>query len=154
MPWFSDKPTFPRTAIQLRPWLRDTVIGRQLFQELVKEFLEEKCGECQFIYAHPKVLVVVRRLGPLPGVEVFWEKGVTVRIEELVDTHDDRVIEVLAEDVIELQLPKRWRHMLHVPSYRSESQCFHSQTAGQRLKVLGDLEDLRILREFRDSLKP
>ena len=153
MPRGSNKPTFPRTAIQLRAWFRDTDVGRQLFRELATDILEEKCHACQFIYGHPKVLVVVRRLGSLPGVEVFWGKGVTVRLEQLVDTRDDPALEILAEDLLEAQLPEKWKPMLHVPHHRAESLCFHGLTAGQRLKVLADLEERRIYREFTKALK-
>ena len=151
----SDKPMFPRTARQLRAWLRDTTIGRQLFRELAKDVLEEECRKCQRIRPYPKVLVVVRRLGTLPCVEVFREKGVTVRLEELVDTHEDAIIEILGTELTEkllvAQLPKPWRHL---PYCKSESRCFHGITAERRLKVLGDLEELRIYREFGESLKP
>ncbi len=147
----SDKTTCPRTAIQLRAWLRDTITGRQLFRELAKDVLEGECRKCQLIRPYPKALVVVRRLGPLPGVEVFREKGITVRLEELVDTRDDRVIEILAEELLEAQLPRPWKHLPHC---RSESRCFHGVTAEQRLQALGDMEELRIYREFTKVIDP
>jgi len=143
----SDKPTFPRSPRQLRAWLRDTDVGRRLFLELAKEALENECQQCQLIRGYPKVLIVVRRLGSLPGVEVYREKGVTIRLEELVDTRDDKDIEILAEELLEAQLPRQWKHMPHC---RSESKCFHGVTAGRLLQTLHDLDELRIYREFSD----
>lgn len=144
------EPTFPRTARQLRAWLRDTIIGRQLFRELAKDVLENECRKCQRIRPYSKVLVVARRLGPVPGVEVFREKGVTVRLEQLIDTQDDKVIEILAEELLEAQLPRSWKHLPHC---RSDEMCWRGWNATQQLKVWGDLEELRIYREFGEALR-
>ncbi len=150
-----DIPTFPGTAIQLRAWLRDTIVGRQMFRELAKDVLEEECRKCQRLRPYPKVLIVARRLRPrirrrLYGIEVFRERGVTVRVEELIDEHDDATVEILAQELLEAQLPRPWRHLPHC---RSESDCFRGLTAQRRLKTLGDLEELRIYREFATTWK-
>jgi len=101
-----DTPSFPRTERQLRAWLRDVPAGQQLVRDLASGVLEMECRRCERARPYPRVLVVIRRLGPLPGVEVFSERGVTVRLEELVDTQDDPVIEVLAEELLVAQLPR------------------------------------------------
>ena len=83
------KQRLPRTRGQLRAWLRGSQLGRSLLRELVEDVFEERCRACErgMITPRPKVLVVARRLGPLPGVEVYAERRAHVRLEELVDTH-------------------------------------------------------------------
>jgi len=138
---------FPRTPSDLARWLRQTQEGRSTFLKVAQGFLDEKCRQCeQALITPPKVLVVVRRLGPLHGVEVFAERGVTVRLEELVDTHDDPVIERLADELLIVKLPRPWRHL---PRGRSKSMAFSGWTAEQELQAIDMLRTLEELKQWR-----
>lgn len=133
-------------------WLRDTKRGQtilrkaseKLVEQAVKERLEAECRTCQQLGSPPKVLVVVRRLGGWPGVEVFWEPGVMVRCEELVDSENDAELEVLCETLLRLQLPKPWKHLVDC---RSDSMVFWGLSAEGRLEAL---DTLRVLREYKE----
>ena len=146
MAWFSRRPTFPTTIRQLKAWLRDTTVGRALMVLLTSEALENKCRACENpqLATKPRVLVVVRRLGLHPGVEVYYENGVNVRLEELVDTKDDAAVEALADELLAVQLPRYWQHLQ--TSCRSQSMVFTGLTAERRTR---SLEELRILRELK-----
>lgn len=139
------KPSVPRTPAQLAAWLRDTDAGRQVLAEQ----LDERCRVClHAARPSPRVLVVVRRLGPLPGVEVFYERGVNVRLEELLDTHDDPVIEELAEELLIAQLPRLWKHL---PSCRARTMPFTALTAERRLKAVEGICTLRELEAWTEK---
>ena len=146
MAWKHESKTFPRTAGQLRRWLRDTVPGRTLVKELAKDFLEKECRRCERRRPYPRVLVVIRRLGYKPGAEVFYEKGITVRLEELVDSQGDASIELLVEKLLLAQLPRSWKHL---PNCRSESMVFSGLTATRRIESLEILKLIRELKEIR-----
>lgn len=137
------KTEFPRTPLQLRAWLRDTETGRYLARQAARNILEEACRKCQKIRPYPRVLVVVRRLGPKPGVEVYSEKGVTIMTHELVDTHDDPASEVLAEELLALQVPKSWRFLLGM---KPESRVFTGLEAEATIRAI---QTMRTIRELR-----
>lgn len=133
---------FPTTLAALRAWLTDSDVGRELLRETTKDFLENKCRECERLRPYPKVLAVVRRLGCKPGIEVFYEEGVTVRCEELLDSQDDKAMEILCEDLLRA-LPRSWKHL---PDCRSDSQVFTGLTVDRQIE---SVETLRILDELR-----
>ena len=138
------KPTVPKTPAQLAAWLRDTDAGRQV----VAKQLDERCRVCQHATPpSPRVLVVVRRLGPLPGVEVFYETGVNVRLEELIDTQNDPISEVLAEELLIAQLPRLWKHL---PNCRKQGMPFTSVTAERRLEAVEGIRTLKGLEAWQD----
>jgi len=144
-----DKPTIPREKHPIRAWLKGTVAGRELLAELTEKYLENKCRACRSPYRRsPKVLVVARRLGHLPGVDVFSEPKVTVRLEELVDTYDDPVIECLGDELLVAQLPKTWKHL---PGCRRHNTVFRGLTAERRLEALEMLRTLRELKDWREA---
>ena len=138
--------TIPRYPGPLRRWLRDTVAGQTIVQEVAKDVLEKACRNCERLRPYPRVLVVVRRLGRHPGVEVYREKGITVRLEELVDSQDDAGLERLVENLLRAQLPRSWKHLVDC---RSESMVFTELTATRRIE---SLETLKLLRELKDGL--
>ena len=138
------QPTFPKTLAALRVWLRDTTKGRKLLRVAAKDFLENACRRCERRRPYPRVLTVARRLGPRLGVEVYYEEGVTVRCEELLDSKDDTAMEILCEDLLRAQLPKSWKHLVDC---RSDSQVFTGLTAGQQIE---SLETLWILQELKE----
>ncbi len=39
--------TLPLTPGRLRAWLRDTIAGREIVQEITSSFFEEKCRACR-----------------------------------------------------------------------------------------------------------
>ena len=135
-------PPIPRTLGRLRAWLRDTVAGREILKDAAIGLLEEECRKCERRGPVPRVLVVVRRLGPLPGVEVYREPGVHLRMEELVDSCDDAAVERLVDDLLRAQLPKYWKHLVDC---RCESMVFSGLTATRRMDAL---EVLRLLNEL------
>jgi len=147
-------PSFPKTPRQLRAWLTQTDVGRAILGGLTDEALEKKCRECRFTAEHPtrpKVLVVVRRLGPVPGVEVFAERGVNVRLEEMLDTRDNAVLEVLAEDELVSRLPVSWRGLV---VGQGATLGFSATTGERRLRAVGELEVLRELKALREGENP
>ncbi len=147
--------TIPRSAGQLRAWLRDTETGHEILKEASRGFLEDECRKCQKLRPYPKVLVVVRRLGTRPGVEVFYEKGVSVRLEELVDSKDDKELEILVETLLVDQLPKSWKTLPDSPGYRRDSMVFTGLSAITQFVHSEDLKLIRELQEFkRDQNHP
>ena len=141
-----NEPSFPRTPGQLLVWLRDTDRGRALIREAASGFLEEACRKCQRVRPYPKVLVVVRRLGFRPGAEVFYEKGVTVKCVELVDSEGDPATEILVEKLLIQQLPKPWKPLV---ACRSDSQVFTGLTAERKLRFFELRQWLRLMDEFK-----
>lgn len=142
----STKITLPRTLRGLRPWLTQTDEGRALLASLTDECLEERCRACQEGWlAIPRVLVVLRRLGRYPGAEVYQTNGVTVRLEELVDTQDDAELERLADELLEVQLPRTWQSVAQYG--RRKSMVFTSLSAERRIRSLEELETIRELKE-------
>lgn len=150
-----NEPSFPLNPGQLLAWLRDTDVGRQLVREAASGFLEEECRKCQRLRPYPKVLAVVRRLGLKPGVEVFHERGVTVKcIElvdsqddlELVDSQDDPAIEILVEQLLVHQLSRSWKPLVEC---RSDSQVFTGLTAERKLGMIELRDWLDLMTEFK-----
>lgn len=139
----------PRKLGRLRAWLRDTEAGRELVRDATEGFLESECRTCQKRRPYPKVLVVVRRLGRHPGVEVFHEKGVTVRLEELVDSEDDKAMEILVEELLVHQLPRSWKTLV---TCRSDSQVFTGLTAERKLRMVELRDWLNVMSEFREEV--
>jgi hypothetical protein len=138
--------TFPKNLAALRAWLRDTEAGRELLREAAKDVLENECRKCQRLRPYPKVLAVVRRLGFKPGVEIFHEKGVTVRCEELVDSKGESALEILCEDLLVAQLPKAWKHL---PDCRSDSRVFRGLTVDQEIESRQTLYYIRAVEAMR-----
>ena len=136
------RPYIPRTLANLRQWLRDTNAGRELVRDATKGLLENECRACQNLVRCPKVLVVARRLGRFAGAEVYHEPGVQVRMEELVDSCDDKAIERLTDELLLAQLSKRWKHLV---SCRRDSIAFTGLSAARRIE---SLETSRVLREL------
>ncbi len=94
----------------MKAWLRDSNDGRALLAGLTARTIEEKCRRCEGnARPFPKALVVLRRLGRYTGAEVFADEGISVRVEELIDTRDDPAIERLALELLWAQLPRGWR---------------------------------------------
>ena len=143
--WMHDEPTFPETPDALRAWLQDTDEGRELLRVAANDFLESACRRCERSQPYPRVLAVARRLGAKPGVEVYYEKGVTVRCEELLDSKDDPATEILCDDLLRAQLPRSWKHLVDC---RSDSQVFTAVYAG---RCIESRETLRILKELRSD---
>ena len=139
---WTEKPTFPATLAALRAWLRDTEEGRELLRETAKDVLENACRRCERRRPYPRVLAVARRLGAKPGVEVYYEEGISVRCEELMDSKDDPATEILCEDLLREQLPRSWKHLVDC---RSDSQVFTGLTAE---RCIESLETLRIIKEL------
>lgn len=153
MAWWKQKPTIPQNAGHLAAWLRDTIEGRKILRDATEEFLEERCLNCAAVYRRPKVLVVVRRLGSRPGVEVFAERGVSVRIEEMVDTCDDPAMERLAEELLVALLPNAWKSLPGCPGYMRQSQVFTGLTAERLIERLEALDWLALIRDARSGKK-
>src|SRR3972149_2088386 len=130
MRWWTRGPTLPKTLGQLSVWLRDTDAGREILRRCYEQALEEKCSACEKGIPIPRVLVVLRRLGHYPGVEVYRETGVNLRLEELVDSEDDPAVELLIDDLLRAQLPQNWKHMVDC---RCDSIVFTGLTAGRRI---------------------
>ena len=135
-------PYIPRKLSSLRKWLIGSKDGSKVLRQAAMELLEEECRKCERRGPIPRVLVVVRRLGPLPGVEVYREQGVQVRLEELVDSCDDAALERLVDELLRAQLPKFWKHLVDC---RCESMVFTGLTAERRLE---SVETLRLLNEL------
>ena len=140
------KPWIPRTLARLRVWLAGSEDGQRLVRECSAKFFEEKCRACEKGIPVPRVLVVVRRLGRYPGVEVYREKGVNVWLEELVDSQDDPAIERLVDDLLVAQLPRNWKHLVDC---RSDSIVFTGLTAERQMESLITLELLRELKAWK-----
>lgn len=141
----SRKQSFPRTVRQLRAWLRDTPTGQQLVRELASQALERECRICERARPYPKVLVVTRQVGDLACVQVAAEKGVSVRVAELVDVpEDDPVIWQFAEDLLIAQLPRAWRH-LGVKLMGGGVTVIKGLPAERRFRALSELRTLREL---------
>ncbi|WP_455387600.1 hypothetical protein [Petrachloros mirabilis] len=111
----------PTTARGLRAWLRDTDEGRRIVTESYSEALETKCRLCEIGCPFPKVLVVLRRLGNYAGAEIYAEKGCLIKTLEMPDVPEEWP---MAEEWIEVNLPKHWRHMVALPAKRIESEVF------------------------------
>jgi len=124
-------PDLPTTIKQLRAWLRDTTQGQGILAKATEKFLEARCRECQDIRPYPKVLVVMRRLGNHAGAEVYAEEGISLRFMELPDVPDDAEFGRLAEELIELKLPRNWRHMVQLPSKRIQSEVFRGVSVAE-----------------------
>ena len=135
----------PRTMGALKAWLRDTDDGRALIDGLTAGAFEERCRRCQGnARPLPKALVVLRRLGRHTGADVFADKGIAVRIEELIDTRDDPVIEALADELLWTQVPQSWRHLLwRTPR---ESGVFRGLSATDLLRTQERLAWLRAVK--------
>lgn len=136
----------PRTVNALRAWLRGSEEGQTLFRELASGFLEEKCRACQQIRPSRKVLVVLRRLGCFPGAEVYAETGVHVRVLELPDVPDDGPFTEWTERLMELDLPKSWKHILWVPERQVKRDVFRGVTVEKALRFHEELMLIRALR--------
>ena len=142
----------PSTAQGLRSWLKGSTEGRALLRELTEEAIEErleaKCRACESIRPYPKVLVVLRRLGRFPGVEVYTEEGVSLRFLELPDIPATAKAEILAEEYIELMLSKNWRRLMDLPARRIHRTLFRgiSLTEWLRYAELGEaIEEIRTM---------
>jgi hypothetical protein len=129
--------------------LKQTTAGRRVLQETAKELQEEKCRACELaIHQRPKVLCVLRRLGDRPGVEVYAERGAQVRIEELVDTFGSPSLEIAAEEVLEAQLPRNWKHLANG---KPESMVWRGLTPKQRLRALESVAWLNELKGWHEQ---
>lgn len=148
------KATLPQTALGLRAWLKGTVQGRELLGMLTKEAIEEaqeeKCRACENIRPYPKVLVVLRRLGRFPGAQVYAEEGVTIRFLELPDVSAEGKIGILVEELIELRLPRNWRHLMDLSANRITIQVFRGMTLQESLQHTERAVALREIREIQD----
>jgi hypothetical protein len=145
--------SFPRTKDQLRAWLKQTNDGKAILGALAEEALESRCRECQFALEHPtrpKVLVVVRRLERVFGVQVFQEKGVNLRVEEMLDTMDDPTLETLCEEELVSRLPVSWKGL--VLGTVGAKVGYSGVTAERRLRSLRELEWLRELKAFQKDM--
>lgn len=132
------KSTLPSTVQGLRVWLKGSTEGKALLRELTdkafEERVEEKCRTCENMRPYPKVLVVLRRLGRHPGAEVYTEDGVSVRFLELPDVSSDEASGRLAEELIEVRLPRNWRHMTGLPAKRISSGVFRGVPLTEALR--------------------
>jgi hypothetical protein len=140
----------PRTTKGLRAWLRGTTEGRATLNRMAKEFLEGRCRTCQKIRPYPKVLVVLRRIGDLPGAEVYAEEGVNLRFLELPDIPDDGDFVELTERLIELELPRNWRRLVNLPVKRIHRETFRGVTISEAIRYE---EDLRLIRLIKGELR-
>ena len=151
MAWWKQEPTIPQNAGQLTAWLRDTIEGRNIVREAADGLLEERCRDCAAVYRRPKVLVVARRLGGYTGVEVFAEKGVAVRIEEMVDTRDSPAMERTAEELLVEQLPAAWKSLPDCPGYLRDTQIFSGMSESEWREWQANLDWLALLREYKKT---
>ena len=116
------KPTLPSTLLGLRAWLKGSVDGKAMLGELTEKAIqcvvEKRCKACQDVRPRPKqlpkVLVVQQMLGSHPGVTVYAEEGVLVRTRELPACEAGS----LAEEYIELMLPRTWKKLMGLPAKR------------------------------------
>ena len=154
------KSAFPRTIRQLRSWLKHTEDGQRFLDRLTKEALEKRCRQWQREHQpRPKVLIVLRRLGRYPGVEVYAEREVSILFHELVETENNPKLEILADEMLALQVPRSWRHLL--PDYRFHDvslyqpvrgEVFRGLTIEYTLEALEELRTLRDLKAWRSAL--
>ncbi len=149
----TQKDTLPSTSQGLRAWLKGSVEGKTLLSELTEEAfeerLEEKCRSCQSIRPYPKVLVVLRRLGRFAGAEVYTEEGTTVRFLELPDVSEQNGAAL--EELIEVSLPRNWRHMVGLPSKRIHSEVFRGVALQEAFR---HTERGVALKEIRATVQP
>ena len=143
-----NEPSFPLNPDRLLIWLRDTDAGRAVVRKAASGFLEEECRKCQRVRPYPKVLVVVRRLGCKPGVEVFYERGVTIKCIELVDSEGDPAMEILVEELLVHQLPKSWKPLV---TCRSDSEVFTGLTAERQLRFLELRQWLHLMADYKNE---
>jgi len=150
------RPFIPRTPDSLYVWLKGSTAGREIVRKLITEDLEELCRRCQKEFKpNPRVLVVVRSLGRYPGAEVFHDRGVNLRVEELVATEDDTEGDLFAERLLLAQLPKGWsRWVGGLWARQSTSIAYTGQTVSQRIECLEVKRTLRELKEWRDEFYP
>ena len=106
----------------------------ELRPKAFEEALEEKCRACQSVRPYPKVLVVLRRLGRFPGAEVYAEEGVSVRFLEMPDVSSDGAIGRWVEELIEVKLPRNWRHLAGIPVKRISSEVFRGMSLDEVLR--------------------
>ncbi len=145
----------PATQVAVRAWLKGSTEGRDLLhrmtQRLVEEAVEEKCRVCQQAHPYPRVLVVLRRLGNHPGVEVYSGPGVLVHIEELPDAPGTAACDLLLEQVLEIRLPKTWRWLLETRARRIHSGVFRAVSLDEWLYYLERAEVFRGLLDFNSE---
>jgi len=143
--------TLPNTLPCLRWRLKETQQGQALLGLLTKEAIEEeqeeKCRACQAIRPFPKVLVVLRRLGNYPGAEVYAEEGVSVRFLELPEMSAEGEIGKLAEEFIEVSVPRSWRHLVGLPAKRIRRDVFRGVSLSETVRYQEDAEAIREIRE-------
>lgn len=150
------KTTIPSTLRGLRAWLKGSKQGRALRRELTEKASEEKteakCRACQNIRPYPKCLIVLRRLGTFPGVEVYTEPGTSVRLLELPEVRGDTPeIERLIEDMTGLKLPKNWRHMLNLPVKRIRSEVYRGIPLAEALRYVELGEAISEIHELQSA---
>jgi len=76
---------------------------------------------------------------------VYYEPGILVRLEELVDSGDDAATERLADELLLAQLPKSWTHLI---ACRHDAIAFTGLSAERRIE---SLKTLLILKELEAS---
>ena len=149
------KTTLPSTVLGLRSWLKGSAEGKALLSELTQKAFEEreeaKCRACENMRPYPKVLVVLRRLGQFPGVEVHAEEGVSIRLLELPDVSSDGEIGKRVEELIETRLPRSWRHLSGLPAKRIAREVFRGMSL---VEALRHVERGVALKEIQDIGRP
>ena len=141
----------PTTVTGLRAWLSGTDAGRLLFSDLASSFLESKCRACEKVRPYPKVLVVLRRIGSRPGAEVYAERGVSTRFLEMPDIPDDGDFVAWTEGLMEIELPRSWKHMIALPRRQVSSEVFRGVTLGEAFRCECDLTVLRGWQEINQN---
>lgn len=130
-----------RKIKNLKHWLQETTLGREIMTDLFEKAVEKRCRECQNRPLKPKTLVVLRRLGRHPGVEVFAEDGVNVKVIELPDFPDD----IPAEELIRSYLPKAWKSLVDIRARNIHSGVFRGISVEEALRFSIELDILREL---------
>ncbi len=123
----------------------------ELAEKDFEERMETKCRSCENIRPYPKVLVVLRRLGQFPGAEVYTEDGVSVRFLEMPDASGDGEIGRLTEELIEVSLPKNWRHLVGLPAKRIFRDVFRGVSLAEWLRYTELREAIREIRKATEQ---
>jgi hypothetical protein len=92
-----------------------------------------------------RVLVVLNSDG---FVEVYGDDHINVHFTQRIHT-DTRAGEILADQLVDVTLPRVYRDLFYPRNMRAAGQC-RKVTAEQRLEIIADLDLLAILRGLRD----
>lgn len=152
-------PKIVADAQHIRAWLKGTAEGKKLVEELTQrafeERHEEKCRACLETRLFYRVLVVMRRLGEHPGVEVYSDPGVRVKVVELPNVESDvKEIEPLLRQLLVNRLPKYWRDLvLNQSEAKLVGYPWHGNTAERILEIQRQLNALRLAHEMARDIK-